>query len=113
MQVTNPGQTLPDLHRLFKKQSGIGRQVSSSSRMFIAPTTELADLVLPAAMWVEKNGMYGNSERRTQQWFKMVKPPGDARDDCWMTIALAHKLFELGHPGHEGQGRKIPVHHEG
>ena len=35
-----------------------------------------ADLVLPSAMWVEKNGLVGNSERRTQQWFKMVAPPG-------------------------------------
>jgi nitrate reductase NapA len=50
-------------------------------------------------MWVEKNGIYGNSERRTQQWFKMVDPPGDARDDCWQTIAVAHRLRELGHEG--------------
>jgi nitrate reductase NapA len=50
-------------------------------------------------MWVEKNGIYGNSERRTQQWFKMVEPPGEARDDCWQTIAVAHRLFELGHEG--------------
>ncbi len=50
-------------------------------------------------MWVEKNGMFGNSERRTQQWFKMVDPPGEARDDCWMTIAIAHRLLELGHEG--------------
>jgi nitrate reductase NapA len=29
----------------------------------------------------------------------MVDPPGEARDDCWMTIAVAHRLLELGHPG--------------
>ncbi len=50
-------------------------------------------------MWVEKNGIFGNSERRTQQWFKMVDPPGEARDDCWQTIAVAHRLYELGHEG--------------
>jgi nitrate reductase NapA len=50
-------------------------------------------------MWVEKNGVYGNSERRTHQWFKMVDPPGEARDDCWQTIAVAHRLLELGHEG--------------
>jgi nitrate reductase NapA len=33
----------------------------------------------------------GNSERRTQQWFKMVSPPGEARDDCWQTIAVARR----------------------
>lgn len=50
-------------------------------------------------MWVEKNGMFGNSERRTQQWFRQVLPPGEARDDCWQTIALARRLFDRGHPG--------------
>jgi nitrate reductase NapA len=62
-------------------------------------TTRIADLVLPSAMWVEKNGMVGNSERRTQQWFKMVNPPGQARDDAWQLIAVAHRLFELGFAG--------------
>jgi nitrate reductase (cytochrome) len=60
-------------------------------------------------MWVEKNGMYGNSERRTQHWFKMVDPPGEARDDCWQTIAVAHRLLELGPPGMKGQGRQVPL----
>jgi nitrate reductase NapA len=50
-------------------------------------------------MWVEKNGVYGNSERRTQQWFKMVQPPGEAREDLWMTLAVARRLYDLGHPG--------------
>jgi nitrate reductase NapA len=48
---------------------------------------------------VEKNGIFGNSERRTQQWFKMVEPPGEARDDTWQTIAIARRLYELGHRG--------------
>lgn len=99
VQVTNPGQTLPNLHKLFKPKRGFADKFLIVSDVYPTATTELADLVLPAAMWVEKNGMFGNSERRTQQWFKMVKPPGDARDDCWQTIALARKLFELGHPG--------------
>ena len=44
-------------------------------------------------------GILRDSERRTQQWFKLVNPPGDARDDVWQTIAVARKCFELGHPG--------------
>lgn len=107
VQVTNPGQTLPDLHRLFKAKQGLADKFLIVSDVYQTATTDLADLVLPAAMWVEKNGMYGNSERRTQQWFKMVKPPGDARDDCWMTVALAHKLFELGHPGMKDKDGKF------
>ncbi len=99
VQVTNPGQTLPNLNKLFRKKSGLEDKFLIVSDVYPTATTELADLVLPSALWVEKNGMFGNSERRTQQWFKMVDPPGQARDDCWQTIAVARRLFELGHPG--------------
>ena len=99
VQVTNPGQTLPDLHRLFRGKKNLEDKFLIVSEVYPTATTDLADLVLPAAMWVEKNGIFGNSERRTQQWYKMVEPPGEARDDCWMTIALARRLFELGHEG--------------
>ncbi len=99
VQVTNPGQTLPNLNELFNSKQGLDDKFLIVSEVYPTATTELADLILPAAMWVEKNGLFGNSERRTQQWFKLVDPPGEARDDCWMTIAIAHKLFEMGHEG--------------
>ncbi|MFK7959733.1 MAG: molybdopterin-dependent oxidoreductase [Phycisphaerales bacterium] len=99
VQVTNPGQTLPNLNRLFNRKADLEDKFLIVSDVYPTATTRLADLILPAAMWVEKNGIFGNSERRTQQWFKMVDPPGEARDDCWMTIAVAHRLMELGHPG--------------
>lgn len=99
VQVTNPGHTLPDLKKHFTNKKGLEDKFLIVSEVYPTATTELADLVLPAAMWVEKNGIVGNSERRTQQWFKMVDPPGNARDDCWMTLAVARKLYEMGHPG--------------
>lgn len=99
VQVTNPGQSLPNLHKLFKAKAGQADKFLIVSDVYRTATTELADLVLPSAMWVEKNGIYGNSERRTQQWFRMVKPPGDARDDCWQLIAVARRLHDLGVPG--------------
>ena len=99
VQVTNPGQSLPNLNKLFKAKAGQPEKFLIVSDVYRTATTELADLVLPSAMWVEKNGMYGNSERRTQQWFRMVKPPGDARDDAWQMIAVARKLHDLGHAG--------------
>lgn len=99
VQVTNPGQTLPNLHKLFDRKRNLDDKFLIVSDVYPTATTELADLVLPSAMWVEKNGMFGNSERRTQQWFKMVDPPGEARDDAWQTIAVARRLFDLGHEG--------------
>ncbi|SEH86820.1 nitrate reductase NapA [Rhizobium tibeticum] len=51
-----------------------------------------ADLILPAAMWVEKEGGYGNAERRTQLWRQLVQAPGEARSDLWQ-IAEFSKRF--------------------
>jgi nitrate reductase NapA len=99
VQVTNPGQTMPNLPKLFEGKAKNPGKFLIVSDVYPTATTELADLILPSAMWVEKNGVFGNSERRTQQWFKMVNPPGEARDDCWQTIAVARKLYDLGHPG--------------
>jgi nitrate reductase NapA len=107
VQVTNPGQTLPDVHRLLQAKEKLKDKFLIVSDVYPTATTALADLVLPAALWVEKNGIYGNSERRTQQWFKMVKPPGEARDDTWMTIALARRLYDLGHPGMKDKDGKF------
>ncbi|MCL4684587.1 molybdopterin-dependent oxidoreductase [Myxococcota bacterium] len=97
VQVTNPGQTLPNRNKLFDPSRKIPGKFLIVSDVYPNATTFEADLVLPSAMWVEKNGMFGNSERRTQQWFKMVEPPGQARDDCWQTIAVAYELFRRGH----------------
>jgi len=98
-QVTNPGQSLPNTHKLFDAKSRLADKFLIVSDVYPNATTELADLVLPSAMWVEKHGVYGNSERRTQQWNRLVEPPGEARDDAWQVIAVAHRLLELGHSG--------------
>jgi nitrate reductase (cytochrome) len=99
VQVTNPGQSLPDLPHLFEPSRRLADKFLIVSDVYPTATTRAADLVLPSAMWVEKNGMFGNSERRTQQWFKQVEPPGKARDDAWQLIAVARRLFEQGFPG--------------
>jgi anaerobic selenocysteine-containing dehydrogenase len=56
------------------------------------PTTELADLVLPAAIWGEKEGTYTNSERRVSKVNQAVAPRGEARSDFDIFLALAEKL---------------------
>ncbi|MFT5855604.1 MAG: nitrate reductase NapA, partial [Verrucomicrobiales bacterium] len=113
VQVTNPGQSLPNLNKLYKAKEGLEDKFLIVSDVYPTASTELADLVLPASMWVEKNGVYGNSERRTQQWFKMVEPPGDARDDTWMTIAIARKLYEMGFEGAKDKDGRFLFHYEG
>lgn len=65
------------------------------------PTTELAHLVLPAAIWGEKEGTYTNSERRVSKVNAAVPPPGEARPDFDIFLALAQKLGVRGelYPG--------------
>ncbi|MCC0005389.1 MAG: nitrate reductase catalytic subunit NapA [Methylobacteriaceae bacterium] len=57
-------------------------------------TATAADLILPTAMWMEKEGAYGNAERRTQFWRQQVKAPGEARSDLWQTIEFS-KYFKV------------------
>ncbi len=57
-------------------------------------TAQAADLILPTAMWVEKEGAYGNAERRTQFWYQQVAAPGEARSDLWQLMEFA-KRFQI------------------
>ena len=53
-----------------------------------------ADLILPSAMWVEKEGAFGNAERRTQFWRQQVKAPGEAKSDLWQYMEFS-KRFKM------------------
>ena len=55
-------------------------------------TAEAADLVLPAAMWVEKEGAYGNAERRTQFWHQLIDAPGESRSDLWQLMEFSKRF---------------------
>ena len=55
-------------------------------------TAQAADLILPTAMWVEKEGAYGNAERRTQTWYQMVEPPKGAKSDVWQTVEFSKRF---------------------
>jgi nitrate reductase NapA len=112
VQVTNPGQSLPNLDKLFTPSRKIDGKFLIVSDVYPTATTQHADLILPSAMWVEKNGVFGNSERRTQQWFKMIDPPGEARDDCWQTIAVTRRLYDKGFEGAKDKDGRFLFHVE-
>jgi nitrate reductase (cytochrome) len=97
VQVTNPFVTLPNLRRYRDgKRDRPDDSFLIVSDIYPTPTTELADLVLPSAGWVEKIGAFGNTERRTQQWDQLAEPPGEARPDVWQ-IAEVAKRMDMGH----------------
>jgi nitrate reductase NapA len=101
VQVTNPMVTLPKLRRYRDGARKDDRFVVVSD-VYPTPTTDVADVVLPAAMWIEREGMFGNSERRTQHFDKMLAPPGEAMSDTWQIIEVARRMgFEKLFPWSE------------
>jgi nitrate reductase NapA len=59
------------------------------SDVYPTVTALSADVILPAAMWVEKEGAYGNAERRTHVWHQLVNAPGEARSDLWQLVEFS------------------------
>ncbi|MBA3904206.1 MAG: periplasmic nitrate reductase subunit alpha [Rhodocyclaceae bacterium] len=55
-------------------------------------TAMAADLVLPSAMWMEKEGAFGNAERRGQFWRQQVKAPGEAKSDLWQYMEFSRRF---------------------
>ncbi len=95
VQVTNPMVTMPNLNRFAKGPKRDDTFIVVSD-VYPTETTKIADVVLPSSLWVERQGMYGNSERRGQHFAKMIDPPGQCRDDTRQIVDLANKV---GHGG--------------
>ena len=70
-------------------------------------TAQASDLILPTAMWVEKEGAYGNAERRTQAWYQQVKAPGEAKSDLWQIMEFS-KRFKVEEVWDEALLNKMP-----
>ena len=88
---TNPAVSLPELARV--------REVMRGSKVFLVvndawptETTELADVVLPAAIWAEKTGTYTNADRTVHLSRKAVDPPGQARSDLDIWLDFAKRM---------------------
>jgi len=64
--------------------------------LFLTETGKLADVILPACSFAEKNGTFTNSERRVQRVRKAIEPVGESKDDTWIVTQLAQRLLDLG-----------------
>ena len=109
MYVTgeNPLLSEPDLHHAEQAFSKLDFLVVQD--IFMHETAQLADVVLPAASFAEKDGTFTNSERRVQRVRKVIDPVGDSRPDWEIICDLARRMsrlrglgveaeFEFGHP---------------
>jgi assimilatory nitrate reductase catalytic subunit len=89
--ATNPIVSFPNLKALQQAFEGLEFLVVQDG-YHPTPTSEWADLMLPAAMWGEKEGTYTNSERRVSKVNRAVAPPAEARSDFDIFLALAEVL---------------------
>ncbi len=64
--------------------------------IFLNETARLADVVLPATSFAEKDGTYTNTERRVQRVRKAIEPVGDSKPDWWITCQIARRMGASG-----------------
>ena len=88
---TNPLVSLPELGRIrhILKKPGLFVVVNDA---FPTETTQLADIVLPAALWGEKTGCFTNVDRTVHISHQAIDPPGDARSDFDIFLDYARRM---------------------
>jgi predicted molibdopterin-dependent oxidoreductase YjgC len=79
----DPVTTFPDSSTVIKRLTSLDFLVVQD--IFMTETAKLADVVLPASSWSEKDGTFTNSEGKEQEVYKLVDPSGQAMPD-WMII---------------------------
>ena len=95
----NPAMSDPDLEHARAAMAKLEHLVVQD--IFLTETAYLADVVLPATAWPEKDGTVTNTDRMVQLGRRALKAPGDAREDLWIIVELAKRLglaWNYAHP---------------
>ena len=92
----NWAQSMPNLTRFLGQgdKKGIFDTFIVVNEVYPTLSTQYADVVLPVALWVEREGQFGNAERRTAVFEKAVDPPGEAKWDLWAFMEVAHRVLD-------------------
>jgi formate dehydrogenase alpha subunit len=90
----NPMTSDPDLNHVRKVLQNIEFLIVQD--IFFTETGQYADVILPAASFVEKEGTFTNTERRLQRVRKAIDSPGEAKPDSWIIVEIAKRLLALG-----------------
>ncbi len=87
----NVAMSDPDSHHVVEALERLDFLVVSE--LFMTETAQLADVVLPAASFAEKDGTFTNTERRVQRVRKAIEPIGEARADWEIVCKVAERLL--------------------
>jgi formate dehydrogenase alpha subunit len=90
----NPMTSDPDLNHV--REAMAKSEFIVLQEIFFSETAQFADVVFPAASFVEKEGTFTNTERRIQRVRKAVASPGDAKADSWIVTELAKRMIAFG-----------------
>lgn len=91
ISATNPAVSLPDLSRV-RRILAKDDLFTIVQDAFLTETAQLADVVLPAAIWGEKTGCYTNADRTVHISHKAIEPPGEARSDFDIFLDYARRM---------------------
>lgn len=94
----NPAMSDPDANHARAALAGLDLLVVQD--IFLTETAYLADVILPASAFAEKDGTFTNTDRLVQMGRKAIEPPGQARQDLWIIGQLAQRLgldWNYGH----------------
>ena len=86
----NPAMSDPDVEHARAAMAKLDCMVVQD--IFLTETAYLADVVLPATAWPEKEGTVTNTDRMVQLGRPAIKAPGEAREDLWIIVQLARRL---------------------
>lgn len=86
----NPAMSDPDANHARKGIAKLEHLVVQD--IFLTETAWLADVILPASTFYEKDGTFTNTNRQVQMGRKAVQPPGDARGDFELILEMANRL---------------------
>ncbi len=86
----NPAMSDPDVEHARDALAKLKHLVVQD--IFITETANFADVILPASAFAEKSGTVTNTNRQVQMGRPAVSPPGDAKEDWWITTELAKRL---------------------
>jgi len=86
----NPMLSDPDLKHIREALKKLDFLVVQD--IFLTETAELADVVLPATTFAEKDGTFTNTERRVQRVRKAIEPVGNSKSDWWITCQIAQRM---------------------
>jgi formate dehydrogenase major subunit len=98
----NPLLSDPDLHHVKKELQKLDLMIVQD--IFLTETAQIADVVLPATVFAEKDGTFTNTERRVQRVRKAIEPPGEAKTDWEIICGISNKM---GYPMHYTSAKEI------